>query len=217
VPSRQCRVTAHDGRRVAPFGDRGITGCQPLPRAFRRVAASFLGCRRQGIHRPPILAERFIAPPNAPPSPTRASPGHPGSYSPRQVTALTSTFIYFASRHRFVFEPHVLQPASLRSHRSGKVCQRASVGRATWGQVAMVSCQSAVSSWKTTTGGFPRRWSRGDSNPGPPPCKGGALPAKLRPPRLVVPGAHPQRGYCRARSGRAWTRTRDLGLIRAAL
>ena len=25
-------------------------------------------------------------------------------------------------------------------------------------------------------------WSRGDSNPGPPPCKGGALPAKLRPP-----------------------------------
>jgi hypothetical protein len=27
-----------------------------------------------------------------------------------------------------------------------------------------------------------RRWSRGDSNPGPPPCKGGALPAKLRPP-----------------------------------
>ena len=27
-----------------------------------------------------------------------------------------------------------------------------------------------------------KRWSRGDSNPGPPPCKGGALPAKLRPP-----------------------------------
>ena len=26
------------------------------------------------------------------------------------------------------------------------------------------------------------QWSRGDSNPGPPPCKGGALPAKLRPP-----------------------------------
>ena len=26
-----------------------------------------------------------------------------------------------------------------------------------------------------------RWWSRGDSNPGPPPCKGGALPTKLRP------------------------------------
>ncbi len=162
---------------------------------------------RRAFHR---SAERASVPHAGQPRSSRCrqpSPGH-GAYVHLH---------YFASRHRFVFEPHVLQPASLRSHRSGKVCQRASVGRATWGQVAMVSCQSAVSSWKTTTGGFPRRWSRGDSNPGPPPCKGGALPAKLRPPRLDVPGAHPQRGYCRARSGRAWTRTRDLGLIRAAL
>ena len=51
-------------------------------------------------------------------------------------------------------------------------------------------------------------WSRGDSNPGPPPCKGGALPAKLRPPARS--GSPPV-------GGRAWTRTRDLGLIRAAL
>ena len=56
------RVTAHHGRRVAPFGHRGITGCQPLPRAFRRVAASFLGCRRQGIHRPPIFAPGSLTP-----------------------------------------------------------------------------------------------------------------------------------------------------------
>jgi hypothetical protein len=53
-------------------------------------------------------------------------------------------------------------------------------------------------------------WSRGDSNPGPPPCKGGALPAKLRPPESLPPAAA-------SRGGRAWTRTRDLGLIRAAL
>ena len=32
-------------------------------------------------------------------------------------------------------------------------------------------------------------WSRGDSNPGPPPCKGGALPAKLRPPDALGPRA----------------------------
>jgi hypothetical protein len=37
--------------------------------------------------------------------------------------------------------------------------------------------------------GFPG-WSRGDSNPGPPPCKGGALPAKLRPPK-PKPSTHP--------------------------
>ena len=33
-------------------------------------------------------------------------------------------------------------------------------------------------------------WSRGDSNPGPPPCKGGALPTKLRPPK-PKPLTHP--------------------------
>ena len=41
--------------RVAPFGDLGLTGCQRLPRAFRRVAASFLGRQRQGIHHAPIM------------------------------------------------------------------------------------------------------------------------------------------------------------------
>ena len=41
--------------RVAPFGDPRITGCQRLPRAFRRVAASFIGRRRQGIHHAPII------------------------------------------------------------------------------------------------------------------------------------------------------------------
>ena len=40
------------------------------------------------------------------------------------------------------------------------------------------------------------RWSRGDSNPGHPPCKGGALPAELRPPgrgntRVGAPGLEP--------------------------
>jgi hypothetical protein len=35
-------------------------------------------------------------------------------------------------------------------------------------------------------------WSRGDSNPGPPPCKGGALPAKLRPRYATAPAQHPR-------------------------
>ena len=42
-------------------------------------------------------------------------------------------------------------------------------------------CQGA--SWVRTA--RRRRWSRGGSNPGPPPCKSGALPAELRP--HVVP------------------------------
>ena len=40
---------------------------------------------------------------------------------------------------------------------------------------------------RETLTGIPLRWSRGDSNPGPPPCKGGALPAKLRPPTAASP------------------------------
>src|SRR5918992_4401833 len=42
--------------RVAPFGHPRIAGCQRLPGAFRRVAASFVGRQRQGIHHAPIIA-----------------------------------------------------------------------------------------------------------------------------------------------------------------
>ncbi len=41
--------------RVAPFGDPRLSGCQRLPGAFRRVAASFLGRQRQGIHHAPFM------------------------------------------------------------------------------------------------------------------------------------------------------------------
>jgi hypothetical protein len=41
--------------RVAPFGHPRIAGCQRLPGAFRRVAASFLGRQRQGIHHAPFM------------------------------------------------------------------------------------------------------------------------------------------------------------------
>ena len=64
-------------------------------------------------------------------------------------------------------------------------------------------------------------WSRGDSNPRPPPCKGGALPAKLRP-HLGEPakGSNPEGGsllLMLAVGGPWWSRTTDLGLIRTAL
>ena len=55
------RVPGYHPRRVAPFGDLGIAGCQRLPRAFRRVAASFLGRQRLGIHRAPIFAASSAA------------------------------------------------------------------------------------------------------------------------------------------------------------
>jgi hypothetical protein len=49
--------------RVAPFGHPRIAGCQRLPGAFRRVAASFLGRQRQGIHHAPIMRISCAVPP----------------------------------------------------------------------------------------------------------------------------------------------------------
>jgi hypothetical protein len=48
-------VTRYHPRRVAPFGVPRISACPQLPEAFRRVATSFVGLRRQGIHRVPSL------------------------------------------------------------------------------------------------------------------------------------------------------------------
>jgi hypothetical protein len=56
-PHLTARVPGYHPGRVAPFGDLGLTGCQRLPRAFRRVATSFLGPTRLGIHRALILAD----------------------------------------------------------------------------------------------------------------------------------------------------------------
>ena len=116
--------------RVAPFGHPRITGRQRLPGAFRRVAASFLGRLRQGIHRAPISV--------AVPRPTDAPRSRQGRLAPR-------------------------------AHRSVPPSSHLARGRSP----SRFLCQGAPR---------PPRWSRGESNPGPPPCKGGALPAKLRPP-----------------------------------
>ena len=48
-------MTGYHPRRVAPFGHPWIASCQRFPRAFRRVATSFFGDQRQGIHRVPII------------------------------------------------------------------------------------------------------------------------------------------------------------------
>jgi hypothetical protein len=64
--------------RVAPFGDPRIAGCQRLPGAFRRVAASFLGRQRQGIHHAPIM-RRPSSGSRSPCSPMQRAPSRTGS------------------------------------------------------------------------------------------------------------------------------------------
>ena len=44
-------VTPHDGRRVSPFGHPRINAWSAAPRGFSQPPTSFIGFRRQGIHR----------------------------------------------------------------------------------------------------------------------------------------------------------------------
>ncbi len=45
------RVTPHDGCRVSPFGHPRIEARSAAPRGFSQPPTSFIGIRRQGIHR----------------------------------------------------------------------------------------------------------------------------------------------------------------------
>jgi hypothetical protein len=47
----QTGVTPHDGRRVSPFGYPRIEAWSAAPRGFSQPPTSFIGSRRQGIHR----------------------------------------------------------------------------------------------------------------------------------------------------------------------
>ena len=65
--------------RVAPFGNPGvITSDRPLPRAYRSYSTPFIGSRRQGIHRAPVVACPLrTTPPHIPPPPGRPGQGSP--------------------------------------------------------------------------------------------------------------------------------------------
>jgi hypothetical protein len=277
-PLKACTLSARPcAGRVAPFGHPRIPGCQRLPGAFRRVAASFLGRQRQGIHHAPFMRipdsvhiqqtswprhqtgtrQRDVSLPAArlPAAvPERRSdePGRILSPSSPPAVAIWVTvqdLLMFvidvsmqcarATRHKYPAPLPLPGPKARLGHTTpeGFVCSRGrrtrrfhvahcqgtsevvrplqkSLNPRPWIS-AELSPQEAVRPRLELTNGIgvpawllrqTTRWSRGDSNPGPPPCKGGALPAKLRP-RTRRPLA----------GGRAWTRTRDLGLIRAAL
>jgi hypothetical protein len=179
-------VTGFDPGRVAPFGHPRIAGCQRLPGAFRRVAASFLGRRRLGIHRAPSSAASPAPPPPAPRS--RRDPPNGASQPENGRTAGR------AVRGGRFLDPFAPSFVCARVCVVCVVCGVAVVGKhhasprpRGRGRSRALACQGAPpASGRTQTDRHParagRRWSRGESNPGPPPCKGGALPAKLRPP-----------------------------------
>ena len=54
----QAGVTPHDGCRVSPFGHPRIEARSAAPRGFSQPPTSFIGIRRQGIHRWLFIAWR---------------------------------------------------------------------------------------------------------------------------------------------------------------
>ena len=55
----QTGVTPHDGCRVSPFGHPRIEAWSAAPRGFSQPPTSFIGFRRQGIHRWLFVAWRI--------------------------------------------------------------------------------------------------------------------------------------------------------------
>ncbi len=184
VRAGSCR---HKPARVAPFGNPRIVACQPLPEAFRRVAAPFIGPAGQGIHRVPIHALAHRARSASSPAPGRGRRVH----QTRQRRALPRAACGRGRRHDCTRFPR---------------CSLALLA------VLLGVPLSRCVGWDDRTDATAHR-------PRPGGAEGARTPSLRRAraalsqlsygPRVPSVGAH--------RSGRAWTRTRDLGLIRAAL
>ena len=169
-----------------------------LTEAYRSLATSFIGFQRLGIHRAPVVALT-----------TNPLPPQRGVVIP-QVTLYSSVNVHPGFPPGFPAETTVR-----RGSPSGSCATRGKAGLMPAGLQAPDPIYSPF--YSVVKGRCPasytpfpcrpavRWWSRGDSNPRLPPCKGGALPTELRP-------------HCRPLGGgRWWTRTTDLGLIRTAL
>ena len=141
-------------RWVAPFGYPWITRYQLVPRAFRSVVASFIGSLRLGIHHAPIFVDRIH----------RSLSHHHRAGAVSEKT------------------PPAPEPRSRQGSRPNRLRSLRSSSR--YRSVSSTNPYRPLPypARRNTSLSVSLQWSRGDSNPGPPPCKGGALPAKLRPP-----------------------------------
>lgn len=143
---------------VAPFGFRRIIGCQHLPNAFRRVATSFIGPRRLGIHHVLFFDDVIVIfgfwlffvvrAVKSVTSSTLANPADSLSFSrcPSQSTRTT--------------RPHRGGAAGIRTPDLRRA--RAALSRLSYGPKALSKAS-------------PHLWARLDSNQGPRPYQGRAL------------------------------------------
>ncbi len=164
-----------------------------LTEAYRSRAASFIGPQRLGIHRAPLVALTTIPLP------------------PQRVVGIPQVTLYSFVNVLSGFPPGRPGPvASARRVRGQDLSRKGRPsGRPRAHQTLLTlrlfGCRRRLPQTLPFLSGRVYWWSRGDSNPRHPPCKGGALPAELRPHSGLASG------------GRWWTRTTDLGLIRTAL
>ncbi len=164
-----------------------------LTEAYRSRATSFIGPQRLGIHRAPLVALTTIPLP-----PQLAWLGSLRS-------SLSIRFLTCVPAFRRACQPKL--PLAGRSGGETSHEKAGPVADPRSHQTLFSLTYSIVEDacFKLTSSLQSAWWSRGDSNPRHPPCKGGALPTELRPHFGLVGG------------GRWWTRTTDLGLIRTAL
>ncbi len=131
-----------------------------------------------------------------------SSPGSLPAWTGCQVSPLTGCPIRRSPDRRLPASPRCISPRGrvlhrpgaprhppcallwFFSHRRSRRCRlRGARGDACRHHPRCIPSGAASSSVKVRS--YRPSWSRGDSNPGPPPCKGGALPTKLRPPPRV--------------------------------
>jgi hypothetical protein len=100
---------------------------------------------------------------------------------------------------------------ALERHRARQAAERLPAGRAWQDQNLVfptaVGTPLEPQNVNRMSGGVWRWWRRGDLNPQPPPCKGGALPVELRPRRPPV-----RAGWASAQVGRGGCLVPQVGL-----
>lgn len=172
----------HHAGRVAPFGNPWIAGCQHLPRALRRVAASFIGRQRQGIHRAPIFAishshaRSFGVQPAAGRAPSL--PRGTIRASRRRPIATSRSRGHDARLERLAAPAGSGNPARHQLSRCPRGRRRGAAGIRT---PDLRRAKAALSLAKLRPRRTPRatilrrRWARLDSNQGPRPYQGRAL------------------------------------------
>ena len=175
-PSRSHGMTGLETRRVSPFGYLRLSRSYTPHRSFSQYNTSFFGTRRLGIHCAPLLAFRtFVR--------HLRLIWHAliGITFALIILLLNCTRQFLSGGKRGIMYPRLstrLTHAQLATHHTTRPGDK---GTRTPGLVSAIDALSQLSYIPFDPRDL-HLWRHGDSNPGPPRCKRGALPTELCPP-----------------------------------